>query len=168
MIKTLYEHTSVPFDARPTIWYIMGLPGSGKTAFVKSALINDGTFRINKDDLREMISNKKQTSWNIPLEKAIQAASRALGETALEQGFSIIIDDTGFNEFHRTFWKNLAKSKNYNMVIKFVDTDTSTCKERCEYRHKENGAAVRATHVQLMYDKNEKTITELRERFDDK
>ena len=154
-VKTIKLHTAVP-NRRPIIYFMAGLQGSGKSGFAKSQL-TDTTFRINKDDLRNMMQNGRDV-WSHPIESVARAGSRAIGTQALEQGFNIIIDDLGFNKKDENFWLELAKEKNYNMAIKFIDTPLDVCKHRCN----ERGNKVTGKVVQKTYDDYKSRIRELR------
>ena len=160
MKRIKYEHTANLID-RPTINFMMGLPGSGKSSEAKK-MIGKDTFRINKDDIREMMQNGNMI-WSYSIEAVAVSGSRAIGSRALEQGFNVIIDDTGFNEYHKEFWLKLAKKMNYNMCTVFIDSPLETCKIRCDAR----GGPVTAEVVQKMYDKYKDVISQLRNETTD-
>lgn len=112
-------------EGNPIIWFLKGLPASGKSGWATSH-VNESTIRLNKDDFRLMMGAK----YSDDKEKAVLAGLRAAGVAALESGLAIIVDDTNFASKHRNFWEALAKQKNYNMIEVYFDTPVDVCVER--------------------------------------
>jgi predicted kinase len=112
-------------EGNPIVWFLKGLPASGKSGWSASH-VNEFIIRLNKDDFRLMMGAK----FSDNKEKAVLAGLRAAGVSALESGLSIIVDDTNFSSKHKNFWESLAKQKNYNMIEVYFDTPVDVCIER--------------------------------------
>ena len=110
---------------KPRIWYLKGLPASGKSGWAQKHL-NDDTIRLNKDDFRLMMGGK----FSDAKEKAVILGLRSAGQQTLGEGLSVIVDDTNFSSKHKNFWKQLAEQHKYNMTEIYFDTPVDVCVER--------------------------------------
>lgn len=74
-----------------------GLPGSGKSTLAKKIIAqNPETYkRINRDDLRAMFDNGFNSQTN---EKFVKKVRDILISKALEEGKSVVVDDTNLSE----------------------------------------------------------------------
>ena len=104
--------------------YLKGLQGSGKSTYARNLLSKGNWVRLSKDDIREMMHNGK---WSRNNEKFVVASERLLARFALELGHSVIIDNTGFNEVHERFYRELAKELKATFELKFFDTPLEEC-----------------------------------------
>jgi predicted kinase len=106
-----------------------GLPASGKSTWAKSYISEWPEFkRINKDDLRAMMHDSKHSKAR---EAFIIDARNTLINLALDQGFSVIVDDTNFNPIHETYLRDLCSQRSIDFEIKdFTYVDLDTCLER--------------------------------------
>lgn len=147
MSETQVVGTSVVENGtdKPRIWYLKGLPASGKSGWAKKHL-NDTTIRLNKDDFRVMMGGK----FSDAKEKAVIEGLRRAGHQALEAGLSVIVDDTNFSSKHRNYWKQLAEQYKYNMTEIYFDTPVDVCVERDMTRGE---ASVGAKVITEMYHK---------------
>ena len=110
----------------PTIYFLKGLPASGKSSWAKKTA-NDKTLRFNKDDYRAMLT----APWSNNIEKNVVLPTlQSSGIAALENGFNIIIDDTNFSHSHFEFWKNVSDEGEYDFVEMFFNTPVDVCVER--------------------------------------
>lgn len=136
-----------------TIYLLRGLPASGKSTWAKKQVAeNNNIKRVNKDDLREMLDNSKWTKAN---EKFVLDVRDFIITQALEQGFSVIVDDTNLHHKHEIRMRELAREygkthKNHVQVsvINF-DTTLQECIARDQRRDKFVGAEV----ITSMYDR---------------
>lgn len=90
------------------ILMLRGLPASGKSTFAKAEVLKSSgqTKRVNKDDLRAMLDAGK---WSRGNEKFILKVRDAIVKLALQEGHSIIVDDTNFSPDHEVRLLELAK-----------------------------------------------------------
>lgn len=104
-----------------------GLPGSGKSTWVIEQLSsNPGQFkRINKDSLRLMLDNSK---WSKQNEEFVVLMRDTMALSALEKGWSVIIDDTNLHPKHELHLRELAKHAKAEFEIKdFTDISLQDC-----------------------------------------
>lgn len=131
---------------KQTILFLSGLPASGKSSFAINYCNENPNFkRINKDSIREELGNP---GWSRDFEKQVLDTQRYRGLQYLEEGFSIIVDDTNFSEIHRNFWKSIAEKHSYQFQEKFFDTPLTECIERDKHREKPVGEAI----IRKMYN----------------
>jgi predicted kinase len=113
---------------RPTIYFLKGLPASGKSTWAIANGENLNAVRINKDALRAMM-NLPFTKEN---ERSVVHASREFGKESLRNGLNVIVDDTNFASKHLNAWKNIAEDKSImaNLIEVYFDVPLKTCVNR--------------------------------------
>lgn len=118
-----------------------GLPASGKSTWAKEQveLGNGKIKRVNKDDLRQMIDNRK---WSREREEAIVKARNVLVQTFLELGYDVIVDDTNFEEKHVRTMQKLATIFSAEFEIKDFYVPVSEAIRRDALREKPVGLKV--------------------------
>jgi len=113
------------------IYFLKGLPASGKSTWAKSEVVKDQgkTIRINKDDLREMMFSSK---WSKEREKRILSVRNAITEEALKDGKNVIWDDTNFSKSHFNKAKEISHQCSTEVQVKVIEFDTPLveCLER--------------------------------------
>lgn len=128
---------------------MVGLPGSGKSTYVKDVLLNTGlNYTVcSSDD----IIDAKATELNITNTEAFELCSRKETErafkekiwAAIDAGDNIIIDRTNLTEKGRSkmiSYFNQRKATNYKKIaIVFDMTDLNMIYKRCEDRFKSTG-----------------------------
>ncbi len=124
-----------------------GLPGSGKSTWCKQEMeAHPGQYkRVNKDSLREMSDFGRYTGGS---EKHIIALRNAHILYWLEQGFSVLIDDTGFNLVHERVIRDLVKGTATVEFKDFTDVSLELCIEHDLKRFNSVGEAV----IRKMYN----------------
>jgi predicted kinase len=141
-----------------------GLPGSGKSTLAKKIIANNPeTYkRINRDDLRAMFDNGNTSQSN---EKFVKKVRDLLIVKALEEGKSIVIDDTNLSETNFRRVSQLVKEYNakFNEKVEVevmeVNTDVALCIERDALREKPVGEKViKKMHRQFFKDSLEYAI----------
>jgi predicted kinase len=130
----------------PKVLILKGLPASGKSTFAKEKLKEGNWKRINKDDLRAMLDDSK---WSRENEKLILTLRDEMILACLKSGRNVIVDDTNFAKKHETEIRELAKSYNAEVEIKFFDTPLEECIKRDSKREKPVGEKV----IREMYNK---------------
>ena len=138
----------------PVLFMTKGLPGSGKSTWAKQ-MVEDCAFkRVNKDDLRDMLDCGK---WSKKNEKFVLELRDAIVYECLENGISVIVDDTNLHEKHEKRLRGLAEMLNADFQIKdFTDVPLKTCIERDLKRNRSVGKDVIVNmHRQFLMKKEE-------------
>lgn len=94
----------------------VGIPACGKSTWSKEEVKKDpeGTTRINRDDLRNMLSNYHFTDSN---EKIVTAVKEQALIVALKAGRNIIIDETNLNRRNFDDICDLVRSLNIEAMV---------------------------------------------------
>ena len=128
------------------IVFLKGLPASGKTTLAKKMCSEDPNLkRVNKDDIREELGNPE---WSNGFEKKVLETQRGRGIEYLNEGFSIIIDDTNFHKKHTDFWQEIAIKMNVDFEEIFLDVNLLECIKRDSLRPKPVGEKI----IRTMYN----------------
>jgi predicted kinase len=107
------------------IIFLSGLPGSGKTSWAQTYCFNDlNTVRLNKDDIRKELGNEP---FSKKFEELVLSTQRDRGLICLDEGRSIIIDDTNFHPKHKTYWSEIAKKLQVGFEEIFIDVPLAQC-----------------------------------------
>lgn len=113
----------------PTIYYTLGLPGSGKTTEAKelqTQLGPENCVRVNKDDLRAMLHSG--APWSKTLEEQVIIQQNALIRAALQQDKHVIVDDTNLDPRHPGRFKAIAGEMGAKLkVIDLRHVPLETC-----------------------------------------
>lgn len=135
-----------------------GLPGSGKSTYAKQLVDEKPNVykRINRDELRMMFDNGYNSNGN---EKFIKKVRDMLIIKALEEGNSVVVDDTNLSDRNFTRISQLvsAYNKQHNtnvqVEVKEFETPLHECIARDELREKPVGERViRKMHRQFYDD----------------
>lgn len=117
-----------------------GISASGKSTWAKGLVQQEpGKWkRINKDDLREMLDASKHTKGN---EKFVLTIRDGLIDQSLNEGYSVIVDDTNLNPIHeKTIREKFGERA--EIEIKEFKIDLSEAIERDLNRPKSVGETV--------------------------
>ncbi len=104
----------------------VGIPGSGKSTWAKEEVRKDpeGTVRICRDDLRNMLSNYHFSDSN---EKMVTETKNFLLAHSLKKGRNVILDETNINRRNFEDVCEIVKKLNIDCVVMeksfFVDLD---------------------------------------------
>jgi predicted kinase/uncharacterized HAD superfamily protein len=111
------------------LYYLKGLPGSGKSTWAKEYVLNpdNNAKRLNKDLLREMFDLSR---WSKGNEKFVVDVERELAEKVLRSGHSLVVDNTGFAKEHEMFYTGLAAVLGADFEMKFFNTPLDECIQR--------------------------------------
>lgn len=101
-----------------TITMPVGIPACGKSTWSKEELKKDpeGTLRVNRDDLRNMLSNYHFSDEN---ERMVTSARNFIIQQAARKGKNIIIDETNINR--RNFDDICKLVKQLNIDAKVIE-----------------------------------------------
>lgn len=131
---------------------LKGLPASGKTTYAKKLLdAEKGHWkRLNKDELRMMLTNNHHTTAN---EKFVERVRDIMMIEALKEGKHVIIDDTNLADRPVARIENVVQQYRAEtgdevaIEVKDMDVELDVCLERDREREKKVGDAV----IERMY-----------------
>lgn len=117
-----------------------GLPASGKSTNAKM-LAESGYYRVNKDDIREMLFGEHYKRKH---EKQVIWTRDAMIRTALGHGKSVVVDDTNFNPVHERALRKMAQEFNAEFEVNdsFLKVPLDECIRRDLKRAKPVGERV--------------------------
>lgn len=115
-----------------------GLPGSGKTTKANEIMREAGNFvRVNRDQLRPMLHG--DAKWSGKKEKITRKVQTAMVSSMLNEGLSVIVDDTNLRDFDRDRWSAIAREHNSKFEVVDMDTPYDECVERVSNRQNSVG-----------------------------
>ena len=116
---------------KPSILIMCGLPASGKTTRAKEWVAEDPDHRvrINYDDLRIELYGK-DWKFNRVEEEAMKEVALDRAAKALDEGKSIVIDNTNLTPWVRQKWITFAASYGIVAEVWEAPTDIWECIER--------------------------------------
>ncbi len=105
---------------------LKGLPASGKSTWAKEQVDSHPNVykRINKDDIRMMLDNGKHSKGR---EAFVLRVRNMLIGAALNENFSVIVDDTNLNPIHESEIKELFESSVVKVETRFFNTKVDVC-----------------------------------------
>jgi predicted kinase len=123
----------------------VGIPASSKTTWSKEEVKKnpEGITRINRDDLRSMMSNYHFSDSN---EKLVTAAKTFMIQQALRYGRDIIIDETNLNRRNFDDICKLVREMNVECMVMekpfFVELDEAIARDAARPGHGKVGEEV--------------------------
>lgn len=131
---------------------LRGLPGAGKTTWAKQLLEAQPFIykRVCKDDLREMLDGGR---WSEGNENFVLKTRDSLILQALNNGYSVLVDDTNLDPKHESQIREKVKEWNKeqevngrkqraSIEVKFFDIELEECIKRDRTREKPVGEKV--------------------------
>ena len=117
---------------------MVGIPGSGKTTFVKKYILPHNYVHINRDTIKTSIKCLNET------------------KKCLEKNLSVVIDNTNPSQSCRQKYIEIAKEFNYNIRCIIINCDKELAQHNAMYRnYMSNGEIDNIPNlVYNMYNKN--------------
>ena len=105
---------------------MIGLPGSGKSTYVREILVPQGVQVVCPDAIRAAYGHR----FHGPLEPSVHADAMLQARQHMLQGFDVVIDESTTRSRHLRRWKTLAEHMGYTVSVIHVDTDKDICLQR--------------------------------------
>ncbi len=137
------------------IFHMLGIPGSGKTTFIKTVeeINSDNCVLIAFDDIMERIPYYREDNiklGSVESFKKWEIPARVIGYELLvrsiESSLSIFFDHGGLCRQHVSLMSNI-RSYGYKTIMKFMNCDLKTAQERVVKRETVTG---RHTPVEMI------------------
>ena len=135
------------------VYFLKGLPASGKSTWAKTTAEHEQVKIINKDLLRLMLDAGKHTGKS---EGFVLKVRDMLIEAALDEGKSVIVDDTNLNPIHEERVRQIVReyNKRNGTSVQFQIVDfTHVGPEECKLRDRKRCPNVGDKVIQDMYNK---------------
>ena len=109
-----------------TLYIMLGLPGSGKSHYVKEVLVPKGVQVICADDVRLAHGHR----FYGPLESQIHGMLYTLTRAHMIRGLDVVIDEAITRASYVQRWTRLAKDMGYAIKIIYLNVPKTICMER--------------------------------------
>ena len=105
-----------------------GIQGSGKSTFAKKWVLEDPEHRVrfNNDDIRNMLGKY----WVPSREPIVKIMKSSFISGAAIFRMDVVIDNMNLNSKEIEYWKDVAKTFNYDLEIKNFFTPLQECIDR--------------------------------------
>ena len=105
-----------------------GIQGSGKTTFAKQWVLEDPEHRVrfNNGDIRNMLGKY----WVPSREPIVKIMKSSFISGAAIFGMDVVIDNMNLDSEEIEYWKDVAKTFNYDLEIKNFFTPLQECIDR--------------------------------------
>lgn len=130
---------SLPPVSRPVFIVIVGLPGTGKTFFVKRLTEHLPYIVLESDAIRKKLYPRPNYS---PRESAalFRAIHYLIGEL-LQKGVSVILDATNLSEKNRRPLYRIAEGANARLILVRVEAPEAVVRQRLNARSQRPGSS---------------------------
>lgn len=105
---------------------MLGLPGSGKTTYVRNTLVPQGMQVVSPEAIRLAYGH----SFYAPLEPIVHATALLQGRQHMLQGYSVVVDECNCRARHLAKWKHMAERLGYAASCIYMDTPKGVCIRR--------------------------------------
>lgn len=105
---------------------MIGLPGSGKSTYVNTALVPHGFQVICQDEIRRAYGHR----FSGPLEPFVHTMAYMQARQLMLRGLPVVIDEATCKAGHLRLWKSRAEAMGYAVSAVYVDTPVDLCKRR--------------------------------------
>ncbi|MFF7293171.1 AAA family ATPase [Microbacterium sp. NPDC008134] len=135
----------------PTLILVRGIQASGKSKFAKAwaAADPENRVRVNRDDIRHMISGGPKTLLSRDLERLVSRIERSTALAALRSGRDVIIDGMNLRPEYVRPWLSLGYP--FSFVDFPVSLDLALARNEARGGHVSEDA-IRATFARYTPD----------------
>lgn len=113
-----------------TLYMMIGLPGSGKSTFIKNKFREDELV-LSKDLIRLHVFN---TRYDKGLEPLVNKVFSNILDYTLFQKIDVVVDNTTIKLEDQQYIINKAKQYNYDVIVIHMDIPARICKKRDKQR----------------------------------
>lgn len=113
-------------SASPTLYVMLGLPGSGKSTHVTRKLVPQGVQVVCADDLRAAHGHR----YYGPLEAQIHGLCHTFARAHMLRGLDVVIDECTVRSGYVKRWLNLASDMGYSVRVLHCTAPAEVCRER--------------------------------------
>lgn len=131
-------------DSVPTMYIIVGLPGSGKSWYARYFFEARGCVRINADTMGSIAKCLKMADGKMRVLVDPNTDMRIFGGTDKQ---NLVIDNTNLDAATRAKWITLAVKYGYRVVCYDMQTDFDICRHNVVYRAITTGTKRIGDHV---------------------
>lgn len=128
-------------DIKPKIYVMVGLPGSGKSTWIKNNLNGENFVLVSSDDIIDKIAAEKGITYSDAFKSSIGFATgemKRIFEDAVKQNRDIVCDQTNVSKKKRKGILNKIPN-NYKKIAVVFETDDALIAQRLKSRAEETG-----------------------------
>lgn len=125
-------------DDRPTLFVMVGLPGSGKTTLAKRLERDHNALRLTKDDWLMALFGRA----DLDRERTVmEALLWEMGARALRLGLNVVLDYGLWARVEREDYRAKAEALGARVDMRFLDVPEEELRRRLEVRMHQGGAS---------------------------
>lgn len=110
-------------STKPTVYMLVGVPGSGKSTWMRNQIWVNDLIVVSTDDYIEMVASNVNMTYNDVFDSSIKPATAhmmSMVENARDDDRSIVWDQT--NTTKKSRWNKLKMLPNYHKIAVFFKT----------------------------------------------
>jgi predicted kinase len=135
-------------DIKPKIYIMIGLPGSGKSTWIRTHLKNEDFILVSSDDIIDTIAAEQGITYSEAFKSSIGFATgemKRIFDDAVKQNKNIVWDQTNVSKKKRKGILNKVPN-NYKKIAVVFETEDAVIAQRLKTRAEETGKHI-PSHV---------------------